>query len=220
MEQAVVDPGQVILDRIAAREVERAALEAQTAADMLAFQDLRRLQAERHDDRRTRDLEVGFAADELGVALHQPTRTVQVRLAESRRIRTLMPLTWLAHQEGRIDAYRVSLIAAATAKLTSSDNRIRLDAIIASYAAARTTSQLKGRLRRFIARWETTDAPAKAERAKRSVWVSHQDHGMSFLTAYIPTAEALLIDAMLTERAKASSDDRTFDQRRTDLFVE
>ncbi len=41
-----------------------------------------------------------------------------------------------------------------------------------------------------------------------------------FLTAYLPTPDALLIDAMLTERAKASSDERTLDQRRADLFVQ
>ena len=43
---------------------------------------------------------------------------------------------------------------------------------------------------------------------------------MSFLTAYIPTPDALFIDAMLNDRAKATSDGRNLDQRRADLFVE
>ena len=38
--EAVLDPGQVILDRIAEREVERAKIEAAIAADMLEFDDL------------------------------------------------------------------------------------------------------------------------------------------------------------------------------------
>lgn len=197
-----------------------AKLEAERASDMLEFADLRRTKAERHDDPRVRDLEASFAADELGVVLHQPTRTVQVRLAESRRVRGLLPQTWAAFGQGRIDSFRVSLIASAAAKLTTNENFIHLEAIIGDYAATHTAAQVKGKLNRFVARWESPDAAVKEERAKRSVWVNHQDDGMSLLTAYIPTPDAVLIDAMLTNRAKAVSDDRTLDQRRADLFVE
>ncbi len=187
---------------------------------MLEFADHRRVAAERREDPRVRDLEAGFAADELGVVLHQPTRTVQVRLAEARRVRNLLPITWAAHVAGRIDGFRVHLIASATAKLTTQENLIHLDSIIGDYASAHTTSQVKAKLNRFIARWEPSDAAVKEERSKRSVWINHQDDGMSFLTAYIPTPDALFIDAMLTDRAKTASDDRTLDQRRADLFVE
>ncbi len=215
-----IDTGQAILDRIAELEVQRAQIEVETAALMLEFADHRRVEAQRHEDTRVRDLEISFAADELGVVLHQPTRTVQVRLAEVRRVRNLLPQTWAAHVEGRIDGFRVHLIASAAAKLTTQENLIHLDSVIGHYAANHTTSQLKAKLNRFIARWETTEAAVKEERSKRSVWVNHQDDGMSFLTAYIPTPDAIKIDAMLTERAKAASDDRTLDQRRADLFVE
>ena len=220
-----VDTERVILDRIAAREVLRAQLEAATAADMLEFQDVCRSNAERHDDPRVRDMEISFIPDELGVVLRQPARIVQVRLAEARRVRNLLPSTWLAFVAGRIDAFRVSLIASATLKLTTQHNLIHLDHEIGNYAASHTTSQLKGKLNRFVARWETTEAAVIEERSKRSVWLNHQDDGMSYLTAYIPTPDALLIDAMLTGRAKSTtaksaSDDRTLDQRRADLFVE
>ncbi|MCW2752295.1 MAG: hypothetical protein JWR83_3405 [Aeromicrobium sp.] len=216
-----VDAGQVVLDRIAEIAVARARLEAEEASLMLEFADLRRVEAERHEDRRRRDLEIGFAADELGVALHQPTRTVQCRLAESRQVRDLMPRTWAAFVAGRIDTYRVSLIASTTLKLTTDLNLIHLDHEIGDYAAAYTTAQLKGTLNRFVARWETTDKAVKEERSKRGVWINHQDNGMSYLSVYGPTPDILLIDAMLTERAKATpSDGRTLDQRRADLFVE
>lgn len=198
-----IDTGQVVLDRIANLEVQRAQIEAETASLMLEFADLRRVEANRHDDPRVRDLEISFAADELGVVLHQPTRTVQVRLADSRRVRNLLPNTWAAFGEGRIDAFRVSLIASATAKVTTQENLIHLDGIIGDYATTHTTAQLKAKLNRFIATWEPNDAAVKEERSKRSVWVNHQDDGMSFLTAYIPTPDALFIDAMLTDRAKA-----------------
>ncbi len=215
-----IDTGQVILDRIASREVLRAKLEAETAADMVEFADLRRVEAERHDNPRVRDMEISFAADELGVVLHQPTRTVQVRLADTRRIRNLMPLTWTAYGEGRIDAFRVSLIASATAKLTTQENLIHLDGVIGDFAATHTTAQLKAKLNKFAATWEPNDQAVREERAKRSFWVNHQDNGMSFIGAYVPTPDAVFIDATYTERAKAISDDRTLDQRRADLFVQ
>jgi hypothetical protein len=216
-----VDAGQVILDRIAEVAAARARLEAEEASLMLEFADLRRVEAERQQDPRLRGLEIGFATDELGVALHQPTRTVQCRLAEARRVRDALPRTWSAFVAGRIDAYRVSLIASATVKLTTDLNLIHLDHEIGDYAATHTTAQLKGKLNRFVARWETTDAAVTEERPKRGVWLNHQDNGMTYLNAYIPTSDALLIDAMLTERAKATgSDGRTLDQRRADLFVE
>ncbi|GAA3512562.1 hypothetical protein GCM10022234_03930 [Aeromicrobium panaciterrae] len=214
------DTGQAILDRIAARQVVRAQLEAQDAADMLAFQDLRRVEAERHADPRVREMETSFAADEISVITHEPPRTVQMRLADARRVRNKLPQTWAAFCEGRIDAFRIRLIASATAKVTTIENHIHLDAIIGDYAATHTTAQLKAKLNRFIARWETSDAAVEEERSKRSVWVNHQDDGMSFLTAYVPTPDALFIDALLTERAKAISDDRTLDQRRADLLIE
>jgi hypothetical protein len=215
-----VDAGQVILDRIAVVAAARARLEAEEASLMLKFADLRRVEAERQQDPRLRDLEIGFAADELGVALHQPTRTVQCRLTEARRVRDALPRTWSAFVAGRIDAYRVSLIASATVKLTTDLNLIHLDHEIGDYAATHTTAQLKGRLNRFVARWETTDAAVTEERSKRGVWLNHQDNGMTYLNAYLATSDALLIDAMLTERARATSDGRTLDQRRADLFVE
>ncbi len=174
------DSGQVILDRIAELEVQRAQIEANTAALMLQFADLRRDEADRHDDPRKRDLEASFAADELGVVLHQPTRTVQLRLVEARRVRNLLPLTWAAHSAGRIDGFRVSLIASATGKVTTRENLIHLDHEIGDYAATHTTAQLKAKLNRFIARWETSDAAVKQERAKRAVWVNHTGDGMCF----------------------------------------
>ncbi|MCW2831716.1 MAG: hypothetical protein JWP31_2408 [Aeromicrobium sp.] len=214
------DPAQVVLDRIADLEVQRARIEAETAVLMLEHADGCRARAERHADPRKRDLEAGFAADQLGVVLHQPTKLVQDRLAQSRRIRSLMPRTWDAYLAGRIDAYRVSLIAAATAKLQDNDQRIELDQGVADYAATHTTAQLKGKLTRFVATRVTDGTAVRNERARRSVWVSHQDDGMSFLTAYIPTTDAIRIDALLTERAKRHSDDgRTFDQRRADELV-
>ncbi|MEJ7636217.1 DUF222 domain-containing protein [Aeromicrobium sp.] len=217
--ETVVDPGNVLLAEIAELEVQRARVEAQVAAKMLLLQDLRRAGSQRHVDPRRRDLEAGFAADELGVVLHLPTKTVQDRLAQSRRVRNLLPRTWESFVAGEVDAYRIGLVAAAAAKLGDNHDLIHLDHIIGGYAAAHTPAQLRGKLKRFVARWAPNSGSVRAEQAKRSVWVDHQDDGMSFLHAYLPTTDALRIDAMLNDRARAVSDDRTFDQRRADELV-
>lgn len=220
--EAASDPGQVILDEIAALEVERARIEARIAHRMLAFDDVRRTESERHADPRVAEIERSFAADELGVALHLPTKVVQDRLAQLRRVRSLLPLTWVAFLVGDIDAYRVSLITAAAHKVRGDNHHlIHLDAAVGDYASSHTVSQLRGWLNRFVARWAPDRCAARDEHAKRAVWVRPGDDGMSWLTAYLPTADAERIDAALTQRARAlSDDDRTIDQRRADLFVD
>jgi hypothetical protein len=218
--EAVLDPGTVILDEISTLEVERARIEARIATKTLEFQDLRRRQAESEPDPTRRSLLVSFAADELSVALHLPTRTVQCRLAEARRVRGLLPQTWSAFRRGEFDTYRVSLIASAAAKLTDKYALIQLDFEVGGKASKQTPSQLKGWLKRFVAR-NTMDNGAKAEHAKRSVWVVHQDDGMSLLQAYIPTPEAVRIDHLLgAEAKKLASDDRTLEQKRADVFCD
>jgi hypothetical protein len=202
--ETVADPGQMVLERIAAREAERAALEAKIAKDMLEFQDIRRRQAESAANATLRDMEISYAADELAVTLHQPVRVVQCRLVEARRVRNLLPLTWSAFTRGEIDAYRISIVAAAADKMTDNHNLIHLDATVAHDAPTRTASQLKAALKRFVARWEPDQSAARtqAELAKRSVWVDHQDDGMSYLHAYLPTTDAVRIDAELTEKVR------------------
>jgi hypothetical protein len=115
----------------------------------------------------------------------------------------------------------VSLIASAVDKLRGDNHAIiELDHRVASYAPVHTAAQLKGWLNRLVARNAPSQAAVKTERQKRSVWVDHQDDGMSLLHAYIPTPDAILIDAELTERAKTlPADDRTLDQKRADEFI-
>src|SRR4029453_14953652 len=168
--EAALDSGKVILDEIAALEVERAKTEARITAKMLDFEDLRRQQAESNPNETAAELEASFAADDLGVAVHQPTRTVQCRLAEARRVRGRMMMTWQAFGVGKIDAYRVSLIASAVEKLRGDNHAIiELDHRVVSYAPVHTASQLKGWLKRFVARNAPDWATAKTEPQKGSV---------------------------------------------------
>lgn len=229
--EATLDPGQMglppassasgeILDEIAALEVERARIEAKIAAKMLDFADLRRRQAESRTDDTACRLEASFAADELGIALHQPTRTVQCRLAEARRVRGRLPQTWLAFRAGKIDTYRITLITSAVDKLRDNHAVIELDYRVTDYATTRTTAQLKGWLKRFVTRNAPSQAAVRTEHQKRSVWFDHQDDGMSYLHAYLPTPDAVRLDQLLTTEAKKlPSDERTLGQKRADEFT-
>ena len=218
--ETTTDHGQKLLDRIASLEIQRARIEAEIASEMVEFADLRRREAERHTDPMLRELEADFAADELSLVVKEPTRTVQCRLAESRRVRGRLPLVWEAFAAGRIDAYRMRLIASAVDKLTDNYSTIELDYWVVEYASTHTASQLRAWLRRFVARNAPDSRAARAELEKRSVWLSHQDDGMTFLSAYIPTPDAIRLDTELTRLAKAEPPDgRTLDQKRADVFA-
>lgn len=218
-----IDPAQVILDRIAALEVERARIEAAVAVQMLDFEEVRRRESEVLVDRERAHAMVAFAADELSrVLLHAP-RSVQHRLAAVRRVRGRLPLTWQAHLDGLIDAYRLQLIASAAGKLHSLDSFVDLDAKAVAYASTHAPSQVKGWLNRFLNRVEPEAAAARARdaQARRAVWVKHEDDGVSLLTARLKTTDAVDIDAFLTLLAKnKQSDGRTLDQMRADALVD
>lgn len=62
---------------------------------------------------------------------------------------------------------------------------IELDYLVPDKAATRTASQLKGWLKRFVARNTPDRTAASAEKARRAVWIDHQDDGMSYLATYI-----------------------------------
>ena len=218
--ERTTDRGQQKLERIASLENQRARIEAEIASEMVEFADLRREEAERQQDPMLRELEADFAADELSLVVKEPTRTVQCRLAEARRVRGRLPLTWEAFGAGRIDERRMRLIASAVDKLTDNYSTIELDYWVVEYAATHTTSQLRAWLRRFVARNATDPGAARAEHEKRSVWLNHQDDGMTFLSAYIPTPDAIRLDTELTRLAKAEpADGRTLDQKRADVFA-
>lgn len=114
---AGIDRRQELLDEIASLDAVRAKAEAAMAERMLEFTDLRRREAERQENPTIREIEAGFATDELALATKQPTRTVQCRTIRYRRVRGRLPLAWESFTAGRVDGYRVSLIADALEKL-------------------------------------------------------------------------------------------------------
>jgi hypothetical protein len=222
--EAVVDPGEQILQRVARREVEIARLQALTAVDLLEFEDVRAGQAAHVTNLNDRALAEAAIRDELSLTLVQPVGTVYNRLSQMRIVRDRLPKTWAAFVVGTVDAYRVGLIGAAANKLSDDDmSFIELDYRLADYAATHTGSQLRAKLKRFVARIEPDNAAnrARAEHDRRGVWVQHGDDGMSHLTAYLSTVDAVRIQQTLTTEAKGvAANGRTFDAICADVFVD
>lgn len=219
------DLGTEMLSEIAALNAERARIEARISERMLDYADHIRREAERHTEPRVRDLEATAAADALALTLRQPTRTVQCRVAEARRVRSQLPQTWLAFRSGRIDAYRVRLIAEAAYRLQIDDSLLRLDADVSTVAATKTTAQLNAWLRRFVARTEPEQARKRQrnEAEQRRVFIEHGPDGWSWLNALIPSAAAHRIDRLLTRLAEKRADGDphlTLEQARSDVLAD
>jgi hypothetical protein len=225
MELTSTDTGSELLAEIGLLEVERARIEARIAERMLVYADHVRCEAQRHDDPVVRDLEAGAAADSLGQVLRQPTRTVQVRLSQARRVRSMLPQVWLAHRTGRIDAFRVRLIAEAANRLHDANSAPLLDREVVDVAATRTAAQLKAWLRRFVARTEPDRSAERehGEAEQRRVYVEHGPDGWSWLNAFVPSTSAHRIDRLLSRLAERRADGDphlSLEQARSDVLAD
>lgn len=227
--EKVLDRGAVALDHMAVLRREIAAREAELAGEMLDFTDLRRQQSERHDNPAIARMEAGFAADEIGVALSLSTlsllnKCVQDSVAQARRIRGTMPFVWASWRRGDIDRLAVWKIDQAASRLTSKLSVAELDDRAVAYAATHTTRQLQSWLNRFVARTEPNQHNTRRRRAfkDRYVAIDHDPDGVAWIRGLTSTTDATQIDALLTKLARAigSTDPRTMDQRRADLYAD
>jgi hypothetical protein len=134
-----------------------------------------------------------------------------------------MPSVWAAHLRGEIDAWKVRLISSTVGNLCEPDSLVQLDAKVVVYASTHTATQTKAWLRRFVARVEPDRLQTRTRQAlsDRQVWVGHEDDGVSWLHALMPTADAVRIDQALTHQAKLlPADHRTLDNKRADLLTD
>ena len=223
MDAVETDPGEVILDELARLEGERGRIEAEITARMLAFSDLRRRESELALNADIGRMEASFAADELSLVLLQAPMTVARRLAEARRVRGRLPLTWDAFTHGVLDQARVRLIGEAVDKLESNLSIIELDYRVVAYASSHTLGKTKSWLARFVASAEPENQKDRArdEHARRGVYVDHGEDGMSWIHSYLSTIDATRIDSLLSGMAKNKRvEGVTLEQRRADLFAD
>ncbi|CAN5222366.1 hypothetical protein BH09ACT10_BH09ACT10_12780 [soil metagenome] len=197
------------LKRIARLDAKLWRLEAEIAAETLAFIDGRAHEASKGDDERVVALERSFAFDEVGLVLGVGAGSVQNRVARDRRVRDLLPRTWMAWQRGDIDAYRASIIAEHVDKLESQDSIARLDSLVSDYAGTHTPPQLRAWLRRFAARAEpgAQESRRVQKMAERRVSIDHDPDGVAWIHAMVSTADAARADVLLTRLAKQPGSD-------------
>lgn len=200
----------------------RAAAEASEWSQMLRVAEQLEADAALLVGERRRDLAVSAIPLEISTATGWSEAQVQNRLSAAARVRRCAPATWLAFQDGRIDAARATAIAGALFRLRRRESHAELDQTVVAYAVSHTVGELRRWLTRFVARAEpeSTAARAEDERAGRHVRITHGDDAMAWVMAYVPSIAAEAIDRRLTRRArKLQGDERTLDQRRADLFM-
>lgn len=167
-----------------------------------------------------RRMAVNAIALRIAQTLHISEQQVWRIIEQGGRLRDLLPSAWAAFAEGTIDAQKASVLAVAVDRTQLSESRQSLDDAVVPYAASHTPAELRRWVDRLIDRLEPMDIDeAEAERARRHVRSDATHHGMSYLTAYVPTVAAKAICNRLAAAAKAQPDDgRTSEQKQADLF--
>src|SRR5699024_2123780 len=94
-------------------EAERARMRAEARVSQLVvdIDQARASEASQHSDARIQALEAASAADDMSLDLGLTAGAVAHRIDEYTFIQTHMPLLWARHQDGRIDAWRLHIIA-------------------------------------------------------------------------------------------------------------
>lgn len=222
MRGRTVDEDAACIDRLTSRRHTINALEAAEASDMLDYVDRARAAGERLGGEQVGRLEADAALHELSLARTLAVKSVQDAVCRARRVRSTLPSVWEAWHDGVLSSYQVLVIDRAASRLTRPESVIELDRIAVETSRERTPAQLGSWLSRWVERTEADRVRERHDRAMRDrrVWIRHDGDGMSTITAVVPTLAAAAIESRLDSEARSlpSSDPRTFDQARADMF--
>src|SRR5699024_10758662 len=150
-------------------------------------------------DPRIQSLEAASGADDMSLRLGLTAGAVAHRLEEYTFIDTHMPLLWARHQDGRIDAWRMHIIAeVARETLADPANYTILDEKLSAWLDGRdcyTPGQLRAWLRRTTARLEPGNQRERTRRAwrDRHARISHDDDGTSTLYSVLSGDDGIAI---------------------------
>src|SRR5699024_8186800 len=108
------DRSQALLAELAEAERARIRAEARVSQLIVDIDRARTIEASQHSDARIQALEASSAADDISLDLGLTAGAVTHRIDEYTFIVTYMPLLWARHQNGRIDAWRLHIIAETT----------------------------------------------------------------------------------------------------------
>jgi hypothetical protein len=165
--------------------------------------------------------ERGFTS-EVGAALRIPDRTALTLIWTSRTLIHELPSTLAALADGRL-SYRHAQVVVDQSYCLEADAVAGLEAAVLPAAERLTPSQFERTVRKARERLEPASMVARQVHAQadRSVFTLPERDGMVTITACLPAAQAVGIDARLTEiarRLQTVEEPRTLTQLRADLF--
>src|SRR5699024_4110158 len=143
--------------------------------------------AGQHSNPGIQALEASSAADDISLDLGLTAGAVAHRIDEYTFVQTHMPLLWARHQNGRIDAWRLHIIAETTREtLAGPASCTVLDEKLAAWLSGRATytpGQLRTWLRRTVAHLEPENQRDRTHRSwdQRSAHITHDDDGTAQL---------------------------------------
>jgi hypothetical protein len=159
---------------------------------------------------------------ELAVALRLPEASLARRLARLTRLAALPRLS-AAHQRGAVSAWHLDVVLDVFHAVTDPGVLARADEFLSERAEKMTAPQLRAAARGWRDRHvPRTDEQRRANLAARRVDITPADEDMCWLTALIPAAQAMAIDARLDQIAAtiADTDDRSREEIRADALVD
>jgi hypothetical protein len=213
------------IDRISVLESLRCASEAaqsEVVADFVVSQ--RQAAAERRVPAARRDRGLGAqVALARGVSPSRGLRDVALAMV----LRTELPHTRAAFRAGRIDGFKVTLIARETGCLSAEHRSLVDEQLCADPAVVEGLSprRLVGRLQRAAARLDAVSVARRRRRAEadRHVSLRPAPDVMTWLGALLPLKAGVAVHATLhreARSAKAAGDPRSIGQLMADILVQ
>src|SRR5699024_5977904 len=186
------------------------------------------IEASQHSDARIQALEASSAADDISLDLGLTAGAVTHRIDEYTFIVTYMPLLWARHQNGRIDAWRLHIIAETTRDtLVDPASYTILDEKLAAWLDGRATytpGQLRTWRRRTVAHLEPEHQRDRTHRSwdQRSAHITHDDDGTAQLFSVLSSEDGIAIDDLINQLARTrahNTDGVTIQQARADIIA-
>jgi uncharacterized protein DUF222 len=164
-----------------------------------------------------------FAADEVAVTLRWTRNRAWGKLRDAVAMTRDVPEVLGALEEGAVDEFTASVLTESVATLES-EQAHAVTAYTLERAGTRNISELRRVIRRAVLKVDPDGAAKRraVAREDRRVEFTPQPDGMATLWALLPEREAVAIHQRLDAfaRQRTPGDERTYDQRRADVFAD
>ena len=167
-----------------------------------------------------------YSQESVSLALRIPVRTAQNRLRQAATLVRELPTTLDALGRGQVSHDQARTLTDAVWKLPPDepDLVVGLEKAVLGSAPQQTTSQFRAAVKKATMRIDPASAEERYQRARsdRAVRLEPVDDGMALLSVLLDAPDAQVLYTRLTAAATSlpSTDPRTIDQQRADLFVD